>query len=335
MAPTLDIVIVNWNAGAQLRACLDSIRSSQPGDYVLDRVIVADNGSIDGSADGLDDLGLPLTVLRNGANLGFAVACNRAAALGRARFVLFLNPDTRLDPDTLALSVAELAAQPDTGILGVRLTDGSGAVQRTCARFPRVRHFVFKVLGLDRWLPGVFLGHLMLEWDHRTSRTVDQVMGAYFLMPRWLFERLDGFDERFFLYFEDVDFAWRARRLGYPCRYFADASAYHKGGGTSEQVRPERVFYCLRSRMIYARKHFGWWRAAALAALTVTVEPFSRLALALAAGSRARVAETLRAYAHLAADLPQILSMPARDHADPTPTDAPVAAQPIRPAQRH
>ncbi|MGE0717512.1 MAG: glycosyltransferase family 2 protein [Alphaproteobacteria bacterium] len=330
MAATLDIVIVNWNSGGQLRACLESIARSAPDGYRLGRVIVADNGSIDGSADHLDDIALPLAVLRIGANIGFGAACNRASAMGESDYLLLLNPDTRLESQTLPRAVGHLVAHPDIGILGVRLVDERGRTHRSCARFPLVRHFFSKVLGLDRIAPALFHGHLMLEWDHRTSREVDQVMGAFFLMPRHLFEQLDGFDERFFLYFEDVDFAWRARERGRPCHFLADAAAYHKGGGTSEQVKPERIFYCLRSRIIYARKHFGWGRAAALTALTMLFEPLSRLALALAAGRPSVVLDTLRAYRLLAADLPRILSTPV-----PGLGDARVASQPVRPAERH
>ncbi|MCC7275126.1 MAG: glycosyltransferase family 2 protein [Alphaproteobacteria bacterium] len=324
------MVIVNWNSGGQLRACLESIARSAPGDYRIGRVVVADNGSVDGSADHLDDIALPLAVLRIGANIGFGAACNRASAMGESEYLLLLNPDTRVEPDTLPRSLGHLAGSPEVGILGVRLVDERGATHRSCARFPLVRHFVGKVLGLDRLAPSLFHGHLMLEWPHGDSRVVDQVMGAFFLMPRHLFEQLDGFDERFFLYFEDVDFAWRARQLGRPCYFLADVAAYHKGGGTSEQVKPERIFYCLRSRIIYARKHFGWGRAATLTAVTILAEPLSRLALAVLRGSLAVVLDTVRAYRLLIADLPRILSTPLSGV-----RDARVAPQPVRPAERH
>ncbi|BBK30150.1 hypothetical protein EDC65_4603 [Stella humosa] len=330
VVPTLDIVVVNWNAGPQLRACLETIANSTGEGFRLGRVIVSDNGSVDGSADGLDDLGLPLAVLRNGANLGFGAACNRATAMGDGDYLLLLNPDTRLEPETLARSVAHMAVHPEIGILGVRLVDADGATHRSCARFPRVRHFVHKITGLDRVLPKLCHGHLMQEWDHRDSRPVDQVMGAFFLMPRPLFEQLGGFDERFFLYFEDVDFAWRAQASGRPCHFLAEVTAFHKGGGTSEQVKPERIFYCLRSRIIYARKHFGWGRAAALTAVTILAEPLSRLALAVASGRPSVVVDTIKAYRLLYADLPRILNTPSTGL-----RDAGIAAHPIRPAGRH
>src|SRR6185503_16033407 len=111
---------------------------------------------------------------------------------------------------------------------------------RTCARFPTPGRFFAKMLGLDRILPGIFPSHFMTEWDHATNREVDQVMGAFFLVRRSAYEALAGFDERFFVYFEEVDFALRARARGWSTYYLTQARAYHEGGGSTKQIRPAR-----------------------------------------------------------------------------------------------
>ena len=90
------VVIVNWNSGAQLRECLTSFAAAAGDDVTLSRITMVDNASVDGSADGLENMGLPLTVIRNTENHGFAAACNQGAAGSDADFLLFLNPDTRL-----------------------------------------------------------------------------------------------------------------------------------------------------------------------------------------------------------------------------------------------
>ena len=104
----------------------------------------------------------------------------------------------------------------------------------------------------------------MREWNHEESREVDQVMGAFFLVRQKLFEEWGGFDERFFVYLEDVDFSSRARRVGWRSFYMAGVKAYHKGGGTSEQIKSTRLFYSLRSRILYSYKHFSCASATAL-----------------------------------------------------------------------
>jgi hypothetical protein len=147
----------------------------------------------------------------------------------------------------------------------------------------------------------------MVEWDHRDSREVDQVMGAFFFIRRSLFEALGGFDERFFVYFEEVDLSLRACELGWRTFYLSSAQAYHRGGGVTDQVKPARLFYSLRSRILYAYKHFNPWTATLVTLGTLFVEPFSRLALAIIRGSPTQVIDTLKGYALLWRAMPHAL----------------------------
>ena len=305
--PNVDIIIVNWNSGKQLYSCLQSIEIVKIDNLTLGKVIIVDNASVDGSADNLQGLNLPLHIIRNKVNKGFAAACNQGAAISRADYLLFLNPDMRLFENSLSIPIAfmERSENQHIGIVGIQLVDGSGCVSRTCARFPTVKQFFAKMLGLDRLFPRVFPGHFMVKWDHKDSREVDQIMGAFFLVRRNLFEVLGGFDERFFVYFEEVDFSLRARQLGYSSFYLAEAQAYHKGGGTSEQVKDVRLFYSLRSRIIYGYKHFSWIAATILMIGTIIVEPLSRIVLGVAHRSGCEIAETCRAYRMLWGSMPE------------------------------
>ncbi len=298
---SLRIVIVNWNGGQQLRQCLRSIVTTRPDGFTLERVVVVDNASADGSAENLADLALPLTVIRNGENRGFGAACNQGAAGSAAPYLLFLNPDTRLFRDSLAAPI-RLMQRPENqqiGVVGIQLTDERGDVHRCCARFPSPGLLLSRMLGLDRLFPRRFPGHYLTDWDHRTSRDVDQVMGAFFLVRRSLFEAQHGFDERFFVYMEDLDFSLRIREAGWRSFYFAGAQAYHKGRGTTDQAKSVRLSYSRHSRILYCYKHFGRWRGTCLAAGFLLLEPVSRVALAAARGSRTQVRETLNGYALL------------------------------------
>jgi GT2 family glycosyltransferase len=303
-----DIVIVNWNAGQQLRDCLTSIE--RYGGGLVASVVVVDNGSTDGSADGLEDsFELPLRVVRNGQNRGFGAACNQGAALGNSAFILFLNPDARLFEGTLpaALAAFEGPESGDLGIVGVQLVDEAGEVARTCARFPRIGHFVALALGADKlsFLRGS--GFAMRDWSHDRTRTVDEVMGAFFLVPREVFEHLGGFDERFFVYFEELDFCLRACQAGYRSLYLVEAQAFHASGGTSRQVKAYRLFYSLRSRVLYGFKHFPRWQGWALVGLTYGIEPLTRVAYSLLRRDWAEVRNTLKGCSMLWADLPAVV----------------------------
>lgn len=292
---TLDIVIVNWNAGDALAECIGSIPAALGQGVELRRVVVVDNASTDGSAKRLAAEGLPLTVYHNPRNVGFAAACNQGASGSDADCILFLNPDTKLFADSLRVPLDFLADRRNAqvGIVGVQLVDDSGQVARSCARFPSVRHFYVKMLGLDRLLPRHFRGFTMEDWAHDATRDVDQVIGAFFLVRRALFESLRGFDERFFVYFEELDFSLRARASGWRSVYLTEAQAYHQGCGTTDQAKAARLFYSLRSRLLYARKHYSGAALTALALGTLVVEPATRLARAATRLSWNETRETL------------------------------------------
>ena len=168
-APSIDIVIVNWNAGQQLAECVRSVVAADRNGLALLRAVVVDNGSTDGSLEALSTISLPLSIVRNTRNRGFAAACNQGAQGSTADYLLFLNPDTRLERDSLVQPVTFLDQPQNSrvGILGIQLLDANGRVAQTCARFPTPGRILAQILGLDRAFPRLFLPHFMVEWDHR------------------------------------------------------------------------------------------------------------------------------------------------------------------------
>jgi N-acetylglucosaminyl-diphospho-decaprenol L-rhamnosyltransferase len=283
---TLDIVIVNWNTGLHLRECLRSIASSERNRFDLVQVVVVDNASTDDSLNGIDELGLPLRILRNRSNRGFGAACNQGAKVGTSDFLLLLNPDTRVFSDTIDRTVAFMAdpRNASIGIAGGRMVNDDNEDEFTCWRFPTFWMWVAKLTGLAYAFPGRITLQRMTNEEVGGSGVVDQVIGAYNLVRRSLFEALNGFDERFFLYLEDVDFAYRARRLGYSSYFLADVPVYHVGRVSSDQVRGRRLFYLIRGRTEYARKHWPPWQAGLLALLMLVVEFPVRGVVALVRG---------------------------------------------------
>lgn len=295
----IDTIIVNWNAGHQIKQCIDSLNGS-----ISQQIIVVDNASSDDSEKAVADLP-GVTLIRSLENLGFGKACNLAAKRASSEYLLFLNPDAAVHPGTLEKAQAYMQdpANVRVGICGVQLLDEAGHVARSCARFPSATGFVAHAIGLDRLFPR--LGHFMAEWPHDSTRQVDHVIGAFFLVRRALFDSLGGFDERFFVYLEDLDFSYRAGQAGWHSVYLADVQAFHAGGGTSNQIKARRLFYSLRSRLLYAFKHFSWIGAIAVMLATLFVEPLSRSALALIRRSWTGLRETWSAYGMLWRWLPR------------------------------
>ncbi len=280
--PTLDIVIVDFNAGSTLRRCLRSIEGSLTPEIVLSRVCLVDNASRPSSREMIAGLHLPLHLVTNKKNLGFSKACNQGAAGSQADYLLFLNPDTILGPNSLSAPVVflEKPEHAKVGICGIQLVDVNGRVHRSCSRFPTPGNYLVNLLRLNRIWPRSFRTQFMEEWDHGQNRRVDQVMGACFLTRRKLFDSLAGFDERFFLYFEEVDYSYRAQKSGWSSFYISGAQAMHVGGGTSAHVLAFRLYHSLKSRILYGHKHFGCFRSKAMLVEVLLLEPAIRAVLA-------------------------------------------------------
>ena len=301
MRPTLDIIIVNFNAGEALLNCLSSIPAALDPSFSLNSVVVVDNASSDGSLEPLDQLDLPLTFLRNQKNMGFGAACMQGACAGSSDYLLFLNPDTLLSADSLKapLSVFLDGKHPDVGLCSIRLVDEHGDTQRSCARFPTPLHFILRAFYIGRLFPGPKTTHFMLEWDHAQTREVDHLMGAFLMTPRSLFLALGGFDPRFIVYLEDMDLSLRAHQRGYKSLFLAEATAFHKGGGTSEKVKPLRLFFSLQSRIRYAYKHFSRPAAIAVAFFALVPEFITRLLFALVRLKPGEALQTIKGYGRL------------------------------------
>jgi GT2 family glycosyltransferase len=303
-SPLVDVIVVNWNARQQLLSCIESVQRN--GDGWIGQTVVWDNGSTDGSVGTI--VGIPnVTIAGHGENLGFGKACNMGAKLTSCKYLLFLNPDATIGKETLPIALAYME-HPDhhqVGICGAQLLDAAGSISRSCARFPSPLSFAAHSLGIDKFFKRT--GHLMMEWDHTNTAKVDHVIGAFFLVRRAVFEALGGFDERFFLYFEDVDFSNRAHKFGWDCIFLADAQAFHAGGGTSNQIKSARLFYSLRSSLLYAFKNFSRHGAIGVFLFVAFVEPITRFVRALFQRSWPTLKETVMAYGMLWRWLPQWL----------------------------
>jgi N-acetylglucosaminyl-diphospho-decaprenol L-rhamnosyltransferase len=301
MLPSLDIVIVNWNSAHQLRECLDSIVSSDRDDFILAGAIVVDNASTDRSLDGLESLDLPLTIIRNSENKGFGVACNQGAAIRNSDYILFLNPDTRLFKEAIdkAVSFIKNSADEKIGVVGIQLVDSQGKIQRNCARFPSPLNFWCSILGIDKVIKNRFTSYLMTEWNHETTQAVDHVIGAFYLIGSDIFRSVGGFDESFFVYFEDLDLSYRLNQQGFSSYYLADVRSFHKGGGTSESIKATRIFYSLRSRILYVYKHFNSIQATTILLASLLIEPVTRIIFSVLRLSLSQAQETISAYIQL------------------------------------
>ncbi|UCG97898.1 MAG: glycosyltransferase family 2 protein [Burkholderiales bacterium] len=273
--PDVSVIVVSYNTREILRRCL--ARLAEELATVDGEVIVVDNASADGSADMVADEFPAVQLVRSTVNLGFAAGNNRGFALARGRYVVLLNPDAFLGSGALARALAHMERSPHVGIAGGRLQDPAGRLQPSGRLFPSLLNELMVISGLAARYPRSRLfGRFDRTWaDPDQAAQVDWVPGAFTIIRGRALGETGGFDERFFLYYEEVDLCRRMVQAGYEVWYWPDVVVTHIGGASSKTVKAHE-FSCagsqltlwrLRSALLYYRKHHGRTAAWGLAAL--------------------------------------------------------------------
>lgn len=293
-APALSIVIVTWNTRDLVVACLQSIREHPFREPT--EVIVIDNGSNDQSTGAIARAFPEVTLIRNDDNLGYAAANNQGVEVARAPRVLFLNSDCEVTAGALDEMVDYLDRAPDAGAVTARFRYPDGRPQPSCMRFPTRRTALVWDTLLRHLPPGkAHIGrYLMRDFDHATSRTIDQAPGACLLIRRELLTRIGPFDPALVLYFNDVDLCRRIRAAGHAIHFLADVEIVHHDGASVRRYAGQGAAWH-RDRARYYRKHFGiTGRAAAVTATSwIGARECVRALFGPARGRR--IAEVLRA----------------------------------------
>jgi GT2 family glycosyltransferase len=250
MTARVDAVVVSFDSRATLRDCVGPLAA-----LPAVAVTVVDNGSSDGSLASIADL--PVRAIESGRNGGFGFGCNVGAAAGQAPYLLFINPDARLDGASLERLVAVLDGAPDVAVAGPRLLDDDGGLVFSRRRYQRAGSTWAQALFLHRVLRRAAWANEIVKDPREYERAGDAewLSGACLLVRRSAFEALGGFDEGFFLYCEDMDLCVRMRAAGHRVRYEPGATARHEGGHSA----PRASLYAVlaRSRVRFARKHAG------------------------------------------------------------------------------
>src|SRR6267142_815006 len=257
--PALAAILVNYNAGDELRRALQSI---------VDELhelpwegIVIDNNSADGSADAVAEFAPYVSLERNAANVGFARGVNQGLAATTAPLVLIMNPDCRLVAGAIATLRAELAQTEYCALVGPRILNADGSVQGSARGDPDMLTGLFGRTGMLRrvvpFLP-IARRNVVAEEAIRSgqeSAVVDWLSGACMLARRDALAAVNGFDERFFLYWEDADLCRRLRARGYHVRYVPGATAIHRVGQSSRTARAFAIRAFHESAYVYYATH--------------------------------------------------------------------------------
>jgi GT2 family glycosyltransferase len=259
VTPEVSVVLVDYNAGDELRHALASI-AAELGGREWDGAVV-DNASRDGSADAVTALAPRMRLLRNADNVGFGRAVNQAVIACRGALVLVVNPDCRVGAGAFAALRAELEAHPDCAVVGPRILDPDGGVQGSARGDPDMLTGLFgRTSALRARLPLLPAARRNVVVDEaiaggRPSVPVDWVSGACMLVRRDAFDAVGGFDERYFLYWEDADLCRRLRARGHHVRYVPGATAVHRVGVSSRTARAASIRAFHASAYLYYATH--------------------------------------------------------------------------------
>jgi N-acetylglucosaminyl-diphospho-decaprenol L-rhamnosyltransferase len=247
--PIVSIVLVNYNDRRRLLECLASVRRD-PGAAEYE-ILVVDNASTDGSPEAVRG-GFPgVRLIVNPENVGFSKANNQGAAQSRGSFLLFLNTDTLVPPRAIAALLERLRSNPSAGAAGPALVHGLGDYQVSFGSRVGYAAQIFQKFVLNP-------RHKRALRKRRPEREVGWLSAACLLCRREAFERAGGFDERFFLYFEDIDLCFRIRKAGWKLLFVPAVEIKHEGGATtsvSPAVRAASRFEYRRSQLRFYEKH--------------------------------------------------------------------------------
>lgn len=233
--PDLSIVIVNYNTRQLLDDCLTSLLDAEAPAGGME-IIVVDNASSDGSQALVREKYPTVQLVASEVNRGFSAANNLGVAVANGRTVLFLNSDTRLEPDALVKPLAYLDQHPEVGALTVRLIYPTGQRDPDNHRgFPTPWNAICHFSGLSKLFPTNprFNGYFQSYADMTQTHPVDVIAGSYMLMPMALCRELGGWDETYFFYGEDIDFCYRIRQAGYQIIYYPHVEVLHYKGASS------------------------------------------------------------------------------------------------------
>jgi len=231
----ISIVIVSWKVKGLLKKCLDSIYAHQ-GDLTLE-IFVVDNGSGDGTVEMIKNSYPHVRLIDTGNNLGFAKANNLALKQARGEYVLLLNPDTEIDQQTLPNSIRFMKEHKSCGALGPKMLYPDGSPQPSIRRFPSVWPIILMLLKLPKIFPHLKSvdDYLAVDFDYIKEQRAEQIMGAYMFMPRVIMVKIGLLDERFFIWFEEVDYCRRLLNAGFEVWYSPDVRIIHHGGKSFSQ----------------------------------------------------------------------------------------------------
>jgi GT2 family glycosyltransferase len=257
--PVVSVIIVSYNTREMTLECLRVLEADLSASQ-LDKsteIWVVDNASADGSAQAVRETFPHVRLIDNPRNAGFGAANNLALKQAQGDFLLLLNSDAFPKPGAIGTLVEYLREHPDVAVVGPKLLNKDGSLQKSCWKFPSPARAWLENLGVTSLLPNHPVVGDYSHWEHDRERDVDFVIGACMLVRRKAYEQVGGFDEGFFLYSEETDWQRRMKDRGFRIVFTPAAQVTHFGGASGEAEKAKVNGHFFESLDRYERKHHG------------------------------------------------------------------------------
>ncbi|WP_020168536.1 MULTISPECIES: glycosyltransferase family 2 protein [Methylotenera] len=260
----ISVILISYNTAEMSVEALNALFASQ-GEFTLE-VFVVDNASKDDSVARIKKAFPQVTLIENIVNVGFGRANNQVLDLATGEYILLLNTDAFVQPDTIAKTIQYAESQPRCGVLGVRLVGRDGEQQPSCRYFPTPFNLFAFRLGLTRWFSKLQMVD-DVDWNPSITESCDWVPGCYYLIRKEVINQVGLFDPIYFLYSEEVDHCFAVKKAGWDVIYFADASVVHIGGESAKSdgkvTTSGKQLSVLQaeSELLYFRKNHGFLSA--------------------------------------------------------------------------
>jgi len=257
----LSIIIVSWNVIAYLREALESIYAYPPKENF--EVIVVDNASSDGTPDMITEFFPNIVLIANSENVGFAKGNNIGLKSAIGKYILFLNPDTKLLPKSLDLVIKRLEEDSNIGAIGCKQFDSNNKVRNTCRQFPSLLNQFSEISGLAKIFPksNIWGKYLGTSFDYTMAQETDQPEGSFLAIPKQILNEVGPFSENFYMYYDEVDLCFRIKKSGRQIWYFPDIEIFHYQGKSSGPVYVHMIYESSKSLIIYYKKNKGMFKA--------------------------------------------------------------------------
>jgi GT2 family glycosyltransferase len=257
VTPELSIIVVSYNAREHLERCLSEVAGRDH------EVVVVDSGSTDGSGELVRERFPEVRLVELAENRGYGAGANEGMRLAAGSWLLLLNSDARPVGNAIEELVGFGDRHPEIGVAGPRLLNPDGSLQRSVRGFPTVWRLATEYFFLRKLAPGTraFNAFYAANFDHRTVRKAEFLMGAVLLLRREAIAQIGGFDERFFMFSEETDLCYRVRKAGWAVEFYPEAEFVHVGGASTRLEWGRMYREQLRGHLLFLAKHQSLYRA--------------------------------------------------------------------------